>query len=83
MALALGWLAYVEAYHSLYLQMSAANLDRCIEFTEQGLALDTHDSQCHLALGLASLFRKAFNTGGHHLAKGIIRMLTVWFWMTF
>jgi adenylate cyclase len=69
MARALGWLAYVEAYESLYWQMSAANLDRSIELAEQGLALDANDSRCHLALGLASLFRNAFDKASHHLTK--------------
>ncbi len=69
MARALGWLAYVEAYESLYWEMSAANLDRAIHLAEQGLALDANDNRCHLALGLACLFRKAFEKARHHLAK--------------
>ncbi len=69
MARALGWLAYVEAYESLYWEMSAANLDRAIELAEQGLALDANDNRCHLALGLAFLFRQAFEKARHHLAK--------------
>jgi adenylate cyclase len=69
MARALGWLAYVEAYESLYWQMSAANLDRAIQLAEQGLALDANDNRCHLALGLACLFRRAFEKARHHLVK--------------
>jgi TolB-like protein/DNA-binding SARP family transcriptional activator len=69
MARALGWLAYVEAYESLYWEMSAANLDCAIHLAEQGLALDANDSRCHLALGLACLFRQAFEKARHHLAK--------------
>jgi adenylate cyclase len=69
MARALGWLAYVEAYESLYWQMSAATPDRAIELAEQGLALDASDNRCHLALGIVSLFRKEFEKSRHHLAK--------------
>jgi adenylate cyclase len=69
MARALGWLAYVEAYESLYWQMSAANLDRAIQLAEQGMALDANDNRCHLALGLAYLFQRAFEKARHHLAK--------------
>ena len=69
MARALGWLAYVEAYESLYWQMSATNLDRAIELAEQGLALDANDNRCHLALGISSLFRMEFEKSRHHLTK--------------
>jgi TolB-like protein/DNA-binding SARP family transcriptional activator len=69
MARAFGLLAYVEAYESLYWQMSAANLNRAVGLAEQGLALDANDNRCHLALGLASLFQRAFERAGHHLAK--------------
>jgi adenylate cyclase len=69
MARALGWLAYVEACESLYWEMSAINLDRAIQLAEQGLSLDANDNRCHLALGLACLFKKAFERARHHLAK--------------
>jgi adenylate cyclase len=49
--------------------MSAANLDRAIQLAEEGLALDANDNRCHLALGLAYLFRKEFEKSRHHLAK--------------
>jgi TolB-like protein/DNA-binding SARP family transcriptional activator len=70
MARALGWLAYVEAYESLYWQMSVADLDRALQLAEKGLTLDANDNRCHLALGIAYLFKKEFEKAHHHLAKG-------------
>jgi adenylate cyclase len=69
MARAWGWLAYVESYESHYWQMPAAGLDRAVELAEQGLALDANDNRCHLALGVACLFRREIEKARHHLAK--------------
>jgi adenylate cyclase len=69
MARAMGWLAYVDAYESLCFQLTASKLDRPTRLAEMGLALDPNDNRCHLALGIACLFRKAFEKARHHLAK--------------
>jgi TolB-like protein/DNA-binding SARP family transcriptional activator len=68
-ARAYGWLAYVQAYEQLYWQMSATKLDGAMRVAEQGLALDANDNRCHLALGLACLFRRSFEKASHHLSR--------------
>ena len=69
MARAMGWLAYADAYESLCFQLTAAKLDGPIRLAEMGLAVDSNDNRCHLALGIACLFRKAFEKARHHLTK--------------
>jgi TolB-like protein/DNA-binding SARP family transcriptional activator len=69
MARAYGWLAYVQAYETLYWEMSAQGLDSACQVAQRGLALDANDNRCHLALGLACLFLQAFEKAGHHVSR--------------
>ena len=68
-ARAYGFLAMVEAYSSFW-DDEPSRLDRAVRIGEGGLALDQHESKCHLALGLAHLFRAAHDKAGYHLSRG-------------
>ena len=64
-----GFLASVEAY-CWFWDSEPSRLERAVAIGEEGLALDQHESKCHLALGLAYLFRSSHDKAGYHLARG-------------
>ncbi len=64
-----GLLAVVEAY-SYFWDSEPSRLERAVEIGEGGLALDQHENKCHLALGIAYLFRAAHDKAGFHLSHG-------------
>jgi adenylate cyclase len=68
-ARAYGFLAVVEAYNWFW-DSEPSRLERAVGIGEGGLVLDQHESKCHLALGIAHLFRAAHDKAGYHLSRG-------------
>ena len=69
-ARAYGFLAVVEVY-GWFWDNESSGLERAVKIGEEGLARDQHESKCHLALGVAQLFRAAHDKAGHHLARAL------------
>jgi adenylate cyclase len=67
-ARAYGFLAVVEAYNWFW-DVEPSRLDRAVGIAERGLELDPHEIKCHLALGIAHLFRAAHDKAGYHLSR--------------
>jgi adenylate cyclase len=62
-------LALVEAY-CWFWDDNPTRLNRAVSIGETALALDQHESKCHLALGIAHLFRATHDKAGYHFGRG-------------
>ena len=65
-----GLLAVVLAYRWFWESEEGPDrLAEAVSVGETALRLDPHDSRCHLALGVAHLFRRTYDRAEHHLAR--------------
>jgi adenylate cyclase len=63
-----GFLAVIEAY-SWFWDSEPSRLEQAVGIGETGLALEQHETKCHLALGIAHLFRAAHDKAGYYLTR--------------
>lgn len=62
-------LAVVESY-CWFWDDDPSLLERAVEAGQAALALDPHESKCHLALGIAYLLKSSHDKAGYHFTRG-------------
>lgn len=65
------WLSYLHTVDDYFYDISQGSLDAALERGRCALALDEHESQVHLALGIAHEFSWQHEPAAHHFERGL------------
>jgi len=65
------WLSYLHTVSHYFYDISQNSLDAALECGRRALALDEHESQGHLALGIAHEFNWEHEPAAHHFERGL------------